>query len=351
VIPGRDGDVDQLAALRARRGATTRRWWRDRRFVAAASLLFVAGTASVILRSSADKSTALRTEQTVEARRAVPDSVSPASSDVGGATPVAARESPARDAKAEAPALPESLPLRVAATRAGDSTAEQKITAATTSLARVSAPAANEARGTDSGSIRRNRQVVDSLSLASRVAQGAGLEIQVRQQGAAQQRQAFEQARSDAARPAAPPAAFAAGARPGPVVTTGVGASMADAVSIAGACYQLRMVLENGRASTSADTVRLVDEIVPERSDPQWRRAQRLSASSASAMLAWREIDSATVELRIFGAADSTIVRFGSANIAITGRRGTVIVRPAERPDVRRVPGVRAAFALRIECP
>jgi len=126
---------------------------------------------------------------------------------------------------------------------------------------------------------------------------------------------------------------------------------MADALSIAGACYQLQMVLENGRASAAADTVQLLDEIVPQRSDPQWRRAQRINASLTPAVLTWRELDSAMVELRIVSAMDSTIVRFGSANIVVTGRRGEVIVRPAERPDVRRVPGIYAAFALRIDCP
>ena len=351
VIPGSAAGTDQLAVLRARRSAATRRWWRDRRIVAAASLLFVAGVTSVMLRSSADQSTALRTEQTVQAPPALPESVTPGSSGQG-ATPAAARESPAREAKVQAGALsPAPSPVRVAATEARDSTAEQKAAAASTSFARGSALAANETRRTDSSSIGRDRQVLDSLSEASRVAQGASLQNQVRQQGAAPQRQTFEQARADAARPAVPPAAFGAGASLGPVVTTGVGASMADALSIAGACYQLQMVLENGRASAAADTVQLLDEIVPQRSDPQWRRAQRINASLTPAVLTWRELDSAMVELRIVSAMDSTIVRFGSANIVVTGRRGEVIVRPAERPDVRRVPGIHAAFALRIDCP
>jgi len=50
VIPGVDGGVDQLAALRARRSAGTRRWWNDRRIVVAASLVFVAGVSSVVWR-------------------------------------------------------------------------------------------------------------------------------------------------------------------------------------------------------------------------------------------------------------------------------------------------------------
>jgi hypothetical protein len=93
--------------------------------------------------------------------------------------------------------------------------------------------------------------------------------------------------------------------------------------------------------------VRLLEELSPERSDPSWRRAQRLNASLPPAVLTWREIDSARVELRIFSAVDSTIVRFGSANIVtLTG----VIVRPAERPDVRSLPGSRGV-ALKIDCP
>src|SRR5262245_6969751 len=38
VLPGATTGTDQLAALRARRAAITRVWWRDRRFEAAASL-------------------------------------------------------------------------------------------------------------------------------------------------------------------------------------------------------------------------------------------------------------------------------------------------------------------------
>lgn len=50
VIPG-GASADPLARLRAHRAATARRWWRQPQFLAAASLVFLAGTGTVIWRS------------------------------------------------------------------------------------------------------------------------------------------------------------------------------------------------------------------------------------------------------------------------------------------------------------
>jgi hypothetical protein len=52
VIPGKSANVDQLAALRARQRASTRRWWQDGRVAIAASLMLVAGVSSLVLRSN-----------------------------------------------------------------------------------------------------------------------------------------------------------------------------------------------------------------------------------------------------------------------------------------------------------
>ncbi|HEX6315370.1 MAG TPA: zf-HC2 domain-containing protein, partial [Gemmatimonadaceae bacterium] len=57
VIPGATREVDQLAALRARRRASRRSWFRDPRVVAAASLVFMAGTAGVVWQSTRGNST------------------------------------------------------------------------------------------------------------------------------------------------------------------------------------------------------------------------------------------------------------------------------------------------------
>jgi anti-sigma factor RsiW len=77
VIPGAEVGVDQLAALRARRSATTRHWWSDRRIVVAASLVFVAGVSSVVWRFAYTDAVTSMTEQTVDAVQPFADSARP----------------------------------------------------------------------------------------------------------------------------------------------------------------------------------------------------------------------------------------------------------------------------------
>jgi hypothetical protein len=109
------------------------------------------------------------------------------------------------------------------------------------------------------------------------------------------------------------------------------------AVPSAVGCYEVRLIPEpRARPAAGADTVRLLNEVVPERSDPSWRRARAVGASPVSAVLLWREIDSVTVELQVRGASDTSVVRFRTT--------GTPAV-------VRPVPGVRAAFAVKVMCP
>ena len=60
-----------------------------------------------------------------------------------------------------------------------------------------------------------------------------------------------------------------------------------------------RSRLASSRAALVPDTVQLLDETVPERSDPSWLRARAVGRPDASADLAWRSVDSITVELRL----------------------------------------------------
>jgi predicted anti-sigma-YlaC factor YlaD len=124
VIPGSNAGVDQLAVLRARRNAAARPWWRDRRIVVAASLLFVAGATSVVWRSGTGPS-----PMTVEAVRPGKDNVSAvaAAPATGGANPAEPREKATRDAKAESPAPSlDPSPVRAAAAPRVDSAAEKR---------------------------------------------------------------------------------------------------------------------------------------------------------------------------------------------------------------------------------
>jgi hypothetical protein len=367
VIPGSDRGADQLAALRARRNATTRRWWHDPRVVAAASLVFIAGTFSVVWRASTDRSDLAQVPPA--APGVVVDATSPAANaPAAGPGPAAVAESREpdmksaareRDTKSATRPSPGNAPppSRVVVTGvATEATSSQKMEQVAAPDSLKASVAANEAKRVDVG-VGAVRQAVDSPSTVAGANRARSADAAARQQAALtpqlagqQQAQLTFERRVDTVRAAAPSPVVSRRMASAAVGSAG-GFRLSDAVLAAGVCYELRVIrTEGGQPSAVADTVRLLEELSPERSDPSWRRAQRLNASLPPAVLTWREIDSARVELRIFSAVDSTIVRFGSANIVIAGRRG-VIVRPAERPDVRSLPGVRAAFALKIDCP
>jgi hypothetical protein len=326
VIPGSSADVDQLAALRARRQAASRRWWQDRRLVVAASLVFVAGVSSLVWRSSGNESASTDALTVETAAAPAPPAPAPSAAAADQARPGAglAREAPARDAKvAASPPLPPST----ATVRERTTAAVGVDSAAALKVAPTSAPvvgvAANEARSRDTGSV--GRVAVDSIApLRREVA-----EQQLRQQGAA--RQAVQQFRADSLRQAsAPRAALGAGLRLDQVVVTGVGASMADSAA-PGPCYRLRGLT----APTVADTIRLLNLTAPVRSDPSWFRTQ-LYGALRDTTLAWRSIDSVTVEVRAGFGSDTAAVRFRTDGAA---------------PDLRSAPGVRPVFAARVSCP
>jgi len=331
VIPGVENGTDQLAALRARRQETSRRWWNDRRFVAAASLILVAGVSSLVWRSASTGSVAgpQRVADAVpsEADTAIP--VAPAPSAVP--TPTSTREAASPDARIGASApLRDAASIRVAEKRAVDSTAEQKVTAPPASPARGASVAANEARRNDVDSVVAKAQMIDSVQATRRLAQRSAFEVQL-QQGAVQQasRQRPEQSRA-----AAPPPALSAGSRLGAVATTGLAADMAAPLQN---CYRL---LDPLRADPViiVDSLRLLNETPMELSDPTWYRAR--AAGWADTALVWRSVDSTTVELqsRLVILPSQLVVRF-----SITGQPLPLAFESRER--------ARRVVAVRIRCP
>jgi hypothetical protein len=82
------------------------------------------------------------------------------------------------------------------------------------------------------------------------------------------------------------------------------------------------------------DVVQLLDEQAPVESDPAWFRARAFGAAFDST-LAWRSVDSITVELRGTYGGDSVAVRF---------------LTTGALPDVRALTNVRAVAATRITC-
>ena len=106
---------------------------------------------------------------------------------------------------------------------------------------------------------------------------------------------------------------------------------MADAPLPGGTCYRLR-----GLSSAAvADTIRLLNEMAPVLSDPSWFRT-RVYGAVRDTTLAWRSIDSVTVEVRSRFGSDTTAVRFRTDGAA---------------PDIRNATGIRPVFASRVACP
>ena len=331
VIPGIDRGADQLAVLRARKNAASRRWWSDRRVVAAASLLFIAGTFSVVWRASSNLP-----QQLAESRSAAPtaDSASPAAVAQREAAPPNVTET-ARDAKPEAPAPARPSPARVAANRATDSIAEAKVaaTGAAADVRRASGAANEMARRVDVASSRQEQAQAPAQVQAS-----AKMRVDSLQQAqAAKQQVGFQVLRMDTGRVAAvaPPGEVRARSL-APAPTTSAAFRMSDAASVAG-CYILQTIEPGRPASASADSVRLLDEALAMRSDPTWFRAVRLGVPPDTTSLGWRSIDAITVELRGRGSTDSTAVRF--------------LPSGGGAPDVRGLRGLRAATAIRFNCP
>lgn len=299
VIPGTSDNVDQLAALRARQRASSRRWWQDRRVLVAASLVFVAGVSSLVWRTSPNDLTApvqltVESDSASAAPPAVPVPVPAAPA------PVTARESQARDAVAEqSERRRDTTRGRVAAaTPAPVDTPVAQKALADAARAPAAPPAANEARITDVAAASRSRDSTATSNLA--------IQRPLRQEGTRQAVQ--QQLQSDSARLAR----FSSGLRLSEVVVTGVGAAQADSARPFPSCYRLRQLPASGTIGSAlviADTVKLLNEMVPILSDPSWFRAQSYGAVRDTT-LAWRQVDSVTVELRARFGADLVGVRF-----------------------------------------
>lgn len=326
VIPGINAGNDQLAALRARRQAGSRRWWLDRRVVVAASLVLVAGVSRVVWQSSNSRVVETPSALVDAVKSTEPAAVADAPTIQPAPAPGAAGAG-VRDTKTTPPES-RATPRRIAVT--ADSTASLRAAGATPSLARGAADAANERRRVDSlvvtgatgTSLSRPDSAVVAGSPATRLAS------QGRRQalgGSTRQGQPVFR-RDSATQPSAPPASFGERLKLSPVVPTGVPAARANAVAVS--CYLLRL-------PTGADTVRLLNQQVPVLSDPAWFRAVA-SGALRDSTLAWRSIDSLTVELRRDNGSDSSAMRFGVSGAA---------------PDVRGLSGVRALASSRVECP
>jgi hypothetical protein len=324
VIPGSGVQGDQLAALRARRQASTRRWWQDRRVMVAASLVFVAGASSLVLRQSSEDVLSPTTQLTAESDRAAPDSMLSGVPPSAAPAPIASRESRARDSKAEQTNAAADMAQTKAATAARvDSIDERKVVAET--VASPPPPAvANEARRTDFATVGRG--AMDSL--ATPRDRAAVIQRPLRQEGT---RQALQQVAGDSF--ARAPAALAPGteAQRRSIGAVGGAVAMADAAGPGGTCYRL-----NGlTAPAVADTVRLLNQMAPVLSDPSWFRTQ-LFGALRDTTLAWRSIDSVTVELRAQFGSDTAAMRFRTDGTA---------------PDGRSFSRVRLEFATRVACP
>ena len=335
VIPGSSANVDQLAALRARRKAASRHWWRDPRFAAAASLILVAGVSSLVWRSSTTEPAVTRIDMAADSVQLAPAPTAVANAPASRPTEPSAvtREAPARAEKTEASlkaASPPALDVRARAASSSktDSAAAQNVA--------TRAPMPSEPRRVDTVMVGA-RQLSDSLEKRLARTDQAAAESQLRQQAAP--RQAVQQQRfTDSISAAAQRRQFGASLRLSEVVVTGVGAAKADAPTLAGACFRLRVVpvaLPGPSTPLVADSLKLLGEQVPVLSDPAWFRTQ-VYGVVRDTTLAWRLIDSVTVELRAQFGSDTSAVRFRTDGAA---------------SENRAVQGVRMASAMRIACP
>ena len=339
VVPGSTTGNDQLAVFRARRAAMSRVWWRDSRFVAAASLVLVAGVSSVVWRSTQRETVPARAD-TAMAVQVTPPAAAPAVSAASTPTEPTLEVLPGA-AKAEGRAPLRDQPrVNVANKQATDSTANLKLAASTVATSREAAAAGAA------------RQAIDSTKALSRADQSA-FERKVQQtvQSVPTPPRIIpdqQQQQAGAAAPAAPPPSAAPLAvrnrTAADAASFGVGLRIADAKSVAGGCYALTLLTpgEAQRAVRLADTVQLLDELLPERSDPSWLRARTIGFRDTT--LAWRLVDSATVELRVVPTSPS------ERDLRTFPLRFRALPPGAQPPDVGGLAGVRAALAVRVNC-
>ena len=343
VVPGSPTGTDQLAVLRARRAAMTRVWWRDRRFVAAASLVLVAGVSSVVWRSTQHATMPASADTTMSVVPTPPAAAPAVSAVATPSEPAATREALPGTAKAQGGApLRDQARTNVANKQATDSTANVKLAASTVASAREAAaagatqPAIDStkalARADQSAFERKVQQTVQSVPTPPRIIP----EQQQKQAGAA-----------SAPPPPSPAPLVARNRSAADAASFSAGLRLTDLKAAAVGCYSLTLLTpgEMHRTLTLADTLQLLDEAIPERSDPAWLRARYLGSSqdSIGVSLAWRMVDSANVEVRTV--PNSAGVRVGAYLV-----RFRALAPGSPPPDVTGMTNVRAALAVRVNC-
>lgn len=324
VLPGQGTERDQLAALRQRNRQARGAWWRQRQFLAAASLVLVAGTSAVVWRvqgagepRSADMMTLsdVVVESIAQTRQAAP--VVP---------PAGNRSEPARPTKVV------TEPTAKAQRPAAAPAPERRADVDAASLSALSDAAAKAEVAEQQGG-REARDVVTTQrrsldSLAAKVAQQFP-----QQQGGIGQL-------SEAARQRALARAGVANAlgRSISAPATVPASSTRESMSVPLGCYELRGPEPlSGRLLGVPERVRLRADSVA--ADSSWFAAISLDSTIVDSRLRWQVVGMSTVELQVFRPLDSTVVRF----------RASPMGPSLQRTDVPA--GVLAASATRIVCP
>lgn len=306
VIPGTSGTADQLAILRARRAEQARRWWRDPRYAAAASVVFMAGALGIYWNASRPITAEPVPSASAVSEQALPAATAPVDPT---AAPAAGATSAAEQRQAVAP------PSRAPAAPTLDTGVELK---AVTPLPPPAPVVANEA----APRIEQAAKLADAQR-DSGVAVGAA--TSARREAAP--RAAFDALRQDSTRVGASDARARSVAAPQAAMSAGLRLRLSDPEP----CFVMQMVQRPGTPLGAwPDTIRLTSEISPVESDPAWFRAEAVGAARDTVSLYWRPVDSVTVEVRRTLIVDGGALRFR---------------RDGQLPDVERLANVWAALA------
>lgn len=351
VIPGQPAPRDLLAALRARRAAGKPAWWRRREFLAAASLVFVAGTGTVIYRSLGDR-VANSPASITEAARGV-DAAAPraaAAERMAGDVPGAGARLGA-GATAESRPVPPALP---SADPAGDRQLKATVTAAqdpaprardltenppvgATRLRQVETPAVDSLRATGATVAEAPRnEAREAGRIQTALAPGAAGQASAEAQMARRADAPVADQRSEAQRSLRVPSSALA---PAPVQRLANEADFAGKGTPPPAagleeCYELGAAGPGLAGARVPDRIRIAP--VPpsgDRTAPAWQ-AVAISGPPGTTLIA-RPIGD-VVELLVRRDGDSTVVRF---------RRSA-----GEAPPPPAAPGTTSLAAKRIRC-
>jgi len=329
VLPGAPRDADPLADIRRRAGTPKPAWWRNRQVLAAASVIFVAGAATVAWQGW----NAVNRLPAAEPRVVVmDDSAMPAA-------PAAELPEPATTVGAG----------REVQGQATEVVRQELVTssAATEALPPASARAeADQAVPSQLAGAAKAVAASEAMSLTRRLTDTSRIEsTQV----------AAERAEMVRSAPSAPPALpdprnaavrqqFTGGQQLRPTAV-GVGDAMmrlperarVGAAAAHAGCYTLRAP---GTVSTRLLGVPVLVQLLrePLAADSSWSAATDLERATVPVSLVWRSIDSTTVELRVRRPLDSTIVRFKA-----------VLAGPPLQPDAQPA-GTTVAHAERVVC-